>query len=336
MTDPANNDVIRSLLPTKKLVMQLTGFAVGIGLLAWIVYNAIRQGDWSLIAHANPWLVAGILGCTLLSVFLNASIFRLTIQPVKRIPFWDLQRVNVVANMLNYAPVRLGAISRVLYHNRVDGLSLLRIGAWFSLIGYILVLGLASCLLATVARGRIDWIWAGLVVGQLVLGVMAIRFVTNYPLIVRHGRGIHQMVADSRSLWGAVALRMIDLGTYSGRMGMAAAILDIKLSIPEVLVLALVALAASLIPFGRVGFREFCVAATGHQLSAMAGDAGSNIDLLALVESAGEAIVLIPTGAMFLLWYKKRWQEAKKEGSGIQDSGVGENEIPGYDGESES
>lgn len=314
MSDPndnGNNNLVGALLPTRKLITQLAFFVVGLALLGLIINNAARQDGWDRLVHAPPLLIAALLGCTFVSAFLNGVIFWVTIRPVHHIRFWDMQRLNVVANMLNYAPVRLGAIGRVAYHWRVDGLTLLQIGAWFGFIGVTLVMGVAACLLATIVRGGIDWIWGLLVIGLVVAGAAALRFVAGNPLLVRHGRGIDRMIADRSSLWGALGLRMVDLGAFTGRMGVAAAILGIELTAAQVVVLALVALAAGLIPFGRVGFREFCVAATGNRLSAMAGDTGANIDLLALVESAGEALVFIPLGVTFLWWFRGRFKEAK-------------------------
>ena len=309
MTDPQPSPDTKALLTPTKILMQLAGFGVGLALLAWIIYSAIGEGDWGRIARADPWLIAAMLGFTLVSAFLNGTTFWITIRPVQRIRFWSLQRLNVVANMLNYAPVRLGAIARVLYHLRVDGLGFLQIGAWFGFIGYTLALGVASCVLATIVHARVDWIWAGLVAVQLLLGAMAIRVAAGLPLVARHGRGIDRMVNDPWSLWGAIVLRVTDLGAFTGRMAVAVAILDISLAPGQIVVLALVALAAQLIPFGRVGFREFCVAATAHQLSLLASEAEYNMNQLALIESAGEALVFIPLGALLLPWFRRRWRE---------------------------
>jgi hypothetical protein len=308
VTDLQPSPDTKALLTPTKILMQLAGFGVGLALLAWIIHNALGEGDWGRIARADPRLIAAMLGFTLVSALLNGSTFWITVQPIAPLRFWDLQRLNVVANMLNYAPVRLGAIARVLYHLRLDGLGLLQIGAWFSFIGYTLALGIASCVLATIVHARVDWVWAGLVAGQLLLGAMAIRVAGGLPLVARHGRGIDRMINDHRSLWGAIVLRVTDLGAFTGRMAVAAAILDISLAPGQIVVLALVALAAQLIPFGRVGFREFCVAATGHQLSLLASDAEYNMNQLALIESAGEALVFIPLGVLLLPWLRRRWR----------------------------
>ncbi|MHC4217642.1 MAG: hypothetical protein ACYSU7_04215 [Planctomycetota bacterium] len=313
MTDDPSNGDTKALLTPTKIVMQLAGFAVGLALLAWIIRNAVGEGDWGRIARANPWLIAALLGSTLISSVFNGSVFWITIRPIKHIGFWNLQRLNVVANMLNYAPIRLGAVARVLYHVRVDRLGILEIGAWFAAIGYTLVLGVASCLLATIVHPDVDWVWAGLVAAQLALGGMAIRVFGGLPLIVRHGRGIDRMVTDHWSLWGAIALRAVDLGAYAARMAVAAAILGIDLGAGQIVVLSLVALAASLIPFGRVGFREFCVAATGQQLAMFASDGGQSMNQLALVESAGEALVYIPLGVILLGWCRRQWRVSRPD-----------------------
>ncbi len=295
----------RSLLSPGKLYLQLAIFAVGVALLAWIVSRAVKEGQWDRIAHANPMLVAALLGCTAVSAALNGWSFWVTVRPVRRIPAWDMQRINIVANMLNYAPLRLGAIARVYYHVRVDGLALLQIGAWFSLIAYLLLLGVGACLVATLVRFQVDWIWGLLVVAQMLAGILAIRVFAGLPLVARHGQGFDRMVG-ARSLWGAAGLRIADIVMFSTRMGVAAAILDIRLSLPQIVVLAVVALTVSLVPVARVGFREYCVAVVAARMSLSGGDVHANLNQLALMESAGEALVYIPLGILALPWLRKR------------------------------
>jgi hypothetical protein len=314
VSDPPPSADTKALLTPTKILMQLTGFAVGLSLLGWIIHNAIGEGHWGRIFRADPWLIAALLGCSVLSGLLNGCMFWLTIRPIKHLGFWELQRINVFAYMLNYAPIRLGAIVRVLYHMRVDRLGLLQIGAWFSLIGYSLALGMGSWLLATIVHPDVDWLWGGLVAAQLLLGGMAIRIACGLPLIVRYGRGIDRMVSNRLALWGVILLRVFDLGAFTGRMAAAAAILAIRLEPSEIVLLALVALGAQLIPFGRVGFREFCVAAAGQQLSMLAADVEHNMNQLALVESAGEALVFIPLGILLLGWFRRRWREGGSTG----------------------
>ena len=307
-TDPgrAVDDDARALFSPGKLAVQLVGFAVGAALLVLVIRKAIQGGGWEHVARADPMLLAALLGCTVISAALNGASFWITVQPMHRVPFWSMQRINLVANMLNYAPIRLGAIARVLYHVRVDGLTLLQIGAWFSVVGYILVLGVASCVVATFVHFRVDWVWGLLVAAQMLLGVLAIRTFAGLPMIEKYGRGLDRIVGDRRTLWTAAGLRAADLVMYSARMAVAAAILGIELSPPQIVVLAIVALSTSLIPFGRVGFREFCVAAVAQRLSLLGSEVDANMNQLALVESAGEALVYIPLGILALPWLRRR------------------------------
>ena len=312
-----------SMVAPRKLIIHLLGFAIGIALLVWCIIGAIGEDPqgWQRLLHANPLLIAGMLGCTVVSTMLNAANFWLTIRPLRRPGFWNLQWLNLAGNLLNYAPVRLGAIARVAYHFRVDGLSLLQIGGWFAFIGYILILAVGACLLATFIHDRIDWTWAALVLGQMVLGALALRVFVGNRLLVKYGRGIDRILADWTVLWGAVLLRLLDLGAFTGRMVIAMMILDIDLPLSSAAVLAVVALAASLIPSGRLGFREFCVAAAAGWLSMHVADVQANMNQLALVESAGEALVYLPLGGVCLLWYRHRWMTA-----GARDAGDGRDE----------
>ncbi len=298
----------------RRVLLQLLGFSVGLALLIWVIKSAAANGQWQKVFQADPKLVIALISFSLLSSILNGSTFWITVQPIKRLQFWHMQWLNLAGNMLNYAPIRLGAISRVMYHLRVDGLTLLQITAWFGMIFYVLMLGVGSCVLATLARPSIDWIWATMVVGQMILGGFLTRFFVGHPLIVKHGRGIDRMLSEHRPLWGAIILRLADIGAFTGRMAVALMILDITLPYSNIIILALVAFLAQLAPFARVGFRESCVWLVAARLGESSGGIGDNVpwEQLALIESAGEAIIFIPGGAIALLWYRKRWRESSK------------------------
>lgn len=302
--------VIAATASTRKIVAQLLGWSVGLGLLGWIIYRAVLSGDWEKLAAADPLLIAALLGCTAISAVINGTGFWISIQSIRHVRWTDMQLLNLVGNMLNYAPIRLGALARVAYHHRVDRLGLLQIGAWFALIVYILFLGVGACLVATLVHDTFDIVWIAIVVGIMVMGGIATQAVVAHPLIVKHGRGIDRMTRDHRALWGLVALRLADIAAFTARMAVALYILDIHLPLTHIVVLAVVALAAGLIPFGKVGFREFCVAIVAARLAASTDEVELPWEQLALIESAGEALVFIPAGIFALLWYRKRWREA--------------------------
>jgi hypothetical protein len=313
------------MLSARKVLLQVIAWLVGLALLAWVIKGAIEKGSgsgaaehapsaWERIRAAPPLLIVALLGCTLASAMFNGTTFWITVQPLRPVRWLHMQLLNLVANMLNYAPVRLGAIARIAYHMRVDRLSLLQIGGWFALVAYVLALGIGSALMATLLRpAGIDWVWLAIVVGQMIVGGAALRFIASIPLIARHARGLDRMALHSRGLWGAIVLRVFDLSAYVGRMGAAMMLLGMHLPWSHVIVLAMVALAASLIPFGRVGFREFCVAAAAARLSMEATTIDAAFKQLALLESAGEALVFIPLGIAALPWYRLRWRSAAIE-----------------------
>jgi hypothetical protein len=304
----------KPMLTPRKIIVQVIFWLVGVGLLAFVIWGAVGKGGgaemWNRIRSAPPALLAALLGCTLLSALLNGTTFWLTIQPLRQVRWRDMQSINILANMLNYAPIRMGALARIAYHMRVDRLSVIQIGGWFALVAYILFLGIGSTLLATLVRSQIDWLWLGIVLAQMIVGGYALRFIASIPMIARHARGLDQMAVNRRGVWGAIMLRVLDLGAYVGRMGAAMAILGMHLPWNHVVVLAMIALASSLMPVGRVGVREFCVAAAAARLNMSVSMNASAWDQLALIESAGEALVFIPLGALMIPWFRSRWRSA--------------------------
>ncbi len=300
------------LLTPRRIIIEGLGSLVGLALLGWVIYTAVDQGDWSRVLDARPGLVALLVGCTIISTVLNGATFWVTIQPVKPLRFWDLQWLNMAGNLLNYAPVRLGGIARIMYHIRIDRLGILQITAWFGMIFYVLCLAVGSCLMATFIHPGIDAIWLALVLGQMLLGGLLTRVLVGHPVIVKHGRGVDRMLREHRSLWGAMALRLADVGAFSGRMYAALAILGIEPPGEQVIILALVAFTSNLIPFGRAGFREFCVAIVATRLATQGAEFSGDVSWsqLALIDSLGEVLIYVPGGAAAILWYRKKWTAA--------------------------
>jgi hypothetical protein len=295
--------------PLRKAMVQLLGFAIGIALLAWCIHAAIKGGGegWQKIRSADTWLIAGLIGCTIVSLLCNGAMFWIVVRPLHPLRLVDMQLFNLAAGVLNYAPVRAGLLARIAYHVRVDRIGLLTIGGWFAAIGYTLVLTLSAIVLATVIRPTFDWIWALLIVAQLVVGGLITGSVMGLPIVQRIGRGMDRMLRERAALWGAIVLRLIDVAAYTGRMWCAARILEIQLSLSSVLLLSIAAIAVSMNPLGRIGFREAGVAFFAAYLGMSGEDFEAQRSQLALIESAGEAIITIPLGAIALLWYRKKW-----------------------------
>jgi len=300
----------------RRAIWQIAGFVVGAGLLTLCVWYAVRDPDvdpWSRLRQANPFHVVGLLSCSLVSLVLNATTFWITIRPIRDVGWWNMQRLNVVANALNYAPLRLGLILRVAYHLRVDRLSLLQVGAWFASIALILVMVSGVLFVSALVRPELDLAWVGLSLAGLLVGSAATYAFLAHPLVTRHGRGVDVMLRRPRVLAALVGLRLADVAAFAGRVGFAAHIVELQL--PEqsgsyLLTLGLVALLAGLIPI-RIGFREALVAMAAAKLGTP-DESDGVFALLSLIESAGEAIIYVPLGALGLLWYRSRWARAKR------------------------
>ncbi len=307
MTNDAGEHI--AFLTPRKIALQLLGFALGIFLLYLCIRGAITgehaAEGWDKIRHASPHLIVILLGCTLLSLLINGTSFWITIQSIKPLRWWDMQRLNFTGNLLNYAPIRLGAIARVAYHLRVDRLRLLQITAWFGFIGVFLALAIAACVGVSWLHPEFDLWWMMMILGIMILGGLGARIMVQVPVVQRFGQGLDQIVHDPRALWGTIILRLADLSCYTGRMVAAALILGLDLPLTQIVILAVVALGASLTPLGRVGIREWCVAQAALLLSLNADEAAGRMAQLALVESAGEALIFLPLGVFFLWWYRK-------------------------------
>ena len=295
-------------------IIDLIGFLVGIGLLTWLIVIAVRDGDWQQVMEADRRLLAGLVGCTVLSAVLTGATFWVTVRPVKRLGFMELQGVNLVASMLNYAPVRLGMLSRFAWHMRVDAMRLLDILAWFASVAVLIAAGLVICSVATLLVPGVGAFWWILILlGTLGAGFV-LGLVPRIPFVRKHGRGVDQILASGSARWGGLVLRLLDFGTFAGRIAFALAILGITMAPSHVLVLAVVALLANLIPFGRLGFREFAVAWAASRLGSDSVT-GVNWEQLALVESAGEVLVFLPLGLLCSPWFAMRLRRGAAGGS---------------------
>ncbi len=315
-TDESHDDAREqpSLWQPRRLIAQIAGFLIGGALLAWCIHNALKAGNWSALLETNPLLIAGLAACSLVSLLVNGAGFWLMIKPVQPLRFVDLQMVNLTTALLNYAPIRLGFISRVLYHLRVDRMPLLRFGGWMAATAYILFFCLGAVVVATLVRPNFDALWFALLAGQLIVGGLFTRGLLGQPIVQRHARGMEQMLLNHPQLWGVIALRLIDIGAFAGRMGFAVMIVpDLTLSATDTVLLAMTALALSMNPLGRFGFREAGVAFLAERLVSSdmtTGELTSRMAQLGLIESAGEAIVFIPLGTLALFWYRARWKNA--------------------------
>ena len=120
------------------------------------------------------------------------------------------------------------------------------------------------------------------------------------------------MIGDPRALATGLLGRLLVLSSNCARMGTAAVILNLSLGTRDVILLSVVGLLASFNPLGRVGWREWTLALLTPYLAAKSLGGGDTEAIeavasqLVLIESAGEAIAIIPLGLFTLIWAMRR------------------------------
>lgn len=305
------DDARRSLLSWRKLVLQSAGFLLGAGLLAWLLWFS-GPGLWSRLRGADPWMLAALAGCSVASLLLNGAIFWLAVRPIRPLPFVELQCVNAFAGLVNYAPVRLGVVARILWHLRVDRLRVREVAAWFAGVTCTILVPLGSALLAALLVTTIDWRFALLMAALVVAGGVVAPWIARTPAIRRRTNGLERVITDPVVLWGSMVLRVADLAFWAMRMLVAVEILGLELTPGQTVMLAMANLAVTLNPLGRVGFREAAVTLVASRLLSGQGDLLQKSGELALVESAGEFLVALPAGLIAAVMLGGRWRSARR------------------------
>jgi hypothetical protein len=294
-----------------RLVLQLLGFVIGLLLVVWCIRGAFEGGEagWEKFKEADPGLIAAMIGCSLASVIANGAIFFATIRPVHREGFMVLQGVNLVSSLLNYAPIRLGVMSRYFYHVRVDRFSILFVTGWIVVVGITVLAVMGAAVGATLLQPRPGFAWAMSFLAPLIGLIIALPLLARLPFVRRFTRGGEAMLTDRGWIATAFGLRAFDLGMWAMRLGIAASILDIDLPTGDVLLLAITALVVSLNPLGRLGWREAAVAILAAQLAAPGlgvTELDATFKQLALLESAAEASITIPLGIVAFVWWIRK------------------------------
>ncbi len=301
----------RRLLSWRKLLVQASVFALGAGFLAWLLWYS-GPGLWSRLRGADARLLAALVGCSVASLVINGAIFWLSVRPLRPLPFVELQCVNAFAGLLNYAPVRLGVVARILWHARVDRLRLREVAAWFASVTYTILVPLGAALTAALVVADLDWRFAILMAALVAIGGALAPWIARRGVVRRRAGGLERVVADPLALWGSLLLRILDLGFWAARMLVAVRILGLELTPAQSVMLAMANLAVTLNPLGRVGFREAAVTLVASRLLAGQGDLLKESGELALVESAGEFLVMAPAGAVAAFMLAGRWRRSRR------------------------
>lgn len=312
--------------------VQLLGFAIGLGLLAWAASLALSEGNREQLQRLGDasWLtLAALGGLTLATLAINGGVFWLVLRPVRRLSFVDVQAVNALATFLNYLPFKLSLISRIVIHNRRDGLPVLMIGGWFAAVAATMLAAIAPLVLVTLYEPVIGVRWlclslAGVLAVAGAAYILARAFAGERGLARLHAIAdplrlrplqwffrtrafgdMHHglsMLANGPALSGAIVLRLVDLGVQAVRFMVAAAIVGHVLSPTDALLLAMAHFVIGVAsPAGALGFRESGSAGLAAILAIAASEVFA---LVALVITAVEAVVLLAAAGGGVLWLR--------------------------------
>lgn len=297
-----------------RIGLQVAGFVVGCALVAWCAQRAFSEGSAGLekLRTADPTLIAVLLLSTLGSIVCSGYTFWAVALPIRRFRVLDMQAVNLMASLFNYAPVRLGLFLRCAFHWRRDGMSASELGAWIAGVAVVtlgtLMAGLAAGL-AQIAAGRevplLDWLWLLAFAATIAIGCAVTVAIGRIPPLTRFLKGAERALTDPRALGGGVFFRSIDVAMWSLRMWAAAQIVGVSLNPAQAALLASVAILGAGNPLGRIGWREALVALIAPAVLSGSGSAEEIEALtaqLALLESAGEAALTIPLGILGTIW----------------------------------
>ncbi|MAJ45923.1 MAG: hypothetical protein CBC35_01225 [Planctomycetes bacterium TMED75] len=317
MSSGHTSDSKNKMLSGRQMTFQVIGFLIGIGLLYLCIQTAwSSSGDWSAITEAEPRLIVGLIGFGLVSTIIDGFVFWAVLRPYQKLKPMQVQCVNMTAAFLNYAPIRLGTIFRVTYHARVDHVKLIAIVGWFAAIIVTTLACVGSVVAATLlSSGSMLFLSLLTALFLLVSGII-LWFAAQIGAVQRFCKGKEKMLGDSQALIAGLVGRLLVLASNTVRMGFAAEILDIDLGIRNVIILSVAALMLSFNPLGRVGWREWTLMMLTPYLAAGAFE-GESVEAmaaqLALVESAGEFLAIIPFGILAAAWSLPRLIRGRRE-----------------------
>ncbi len=305
----------------RRLLVQAVGILISLGLLTWTITGVLKPENrpkLDSVLHAPPASLALLIGLSLISLFCNGATFWLSLCAVRPVPFWGTQAANAIASFLGYLPFKLSLISRLIIHNRRDGVPVIALGAWLA-ANALLVLGILACItLARLWRGSVDVAFGAVAFGMLLtFGVtlcVASRLFAGEPGRARYralagrlgllGRLMlkpafghllagFDILAQPRVVAGVIIVRLLDIAAQTGRFVVAAQLINVPLSWSNALLPAI----------------AFFVIGAGSPAGAVGGREGGTSGIAALlhlesVVSLGDfkIITLVVSGSEILLY----------------------------------
>ena len=341
MSTSANN----TAGPGKRLVrvaIQSVGFLAGLAMLGWCANMALKEENRTQLERlldASPASIAALVGLCAATLIFNGLIFWAQIRPVRRLRASDVIATNAIATLMNYLPFKMSLVSRVVIHNRRDGVPVLTIGAWLGAVAVtffgtggvvcgaaMLRGGVTITWWALVLAGLIAWVvvqWAGARLFAGERGLARVRQIADRfgPAILgklmRSGAFVNlhaglDMLAHPGATGTAVAIRLADMLGQAARLVVAASVLGETLGWASAIVLAAGHFFIGVVsPFGMLGTREAGTAGLAGLLTLAAGASAAEAEAAAasfavalLMVTAVEAVVTLGAGGLAVAWLR--------------------------------
>ena len=312
-------------------IVQIGGFLVGLALLGWCIRQAFspeNQKQLAALRHAPPHLIAALFGVGIMILLCSGLSFYVSIRPLRRLNFWDLQATNVIATLLGYVPFKAGMVFRILVHNRRDLVPVALMGAWFGAVSIIMAATLGPLFAASMLAREINQKWFAIAFSLGALAFVCVWVLSWYfhgtrgmailrsiaeklggkwarklvrTRFVRTAHGGLDILASAPRVLLLMFIRLVDLSSQTLRFYLAAMIVGTPLSLDTCLLFASTHFVVGVVsPAGMVGTREAAIVGFAAALGLSNPEAIAGVALLVLASEAVVNSVLSVAGVLRL------------------------------------
>ncbi|MBS0191977.1 MAG: lysylphosphatidylglycerol synthase domain-containing protein [Phycisphaerales bacterium] len=302
-----------------KIAVQVIGFLIGVALLIWCIRQAFspeNQKQLAALKDAPAHRIALLFGMSAMVLLCSGLSFFLSLRPLRKLDFWDVQATNAIATLLGYVPFKAGMLFRILVHNRRDRVPVALIGAWFGAVSIVMLLTIGPLFAASLTVREINAKWVAIALATGLWGYCFVCALAWYfhgtrgmallrrfadrlggawgrklvrEKFVRTAHGGLDILASPRRVAMLVGVRLMDMASQAGRFYLAGTIVGTPIAPDTCVLLASMHFVVGVIsPAGMVGTREAAIVGAATMLGLANAPAMAGVALLVL---ASEAVV---------------------------------------------
>jgi hypothetical protein len=272
--------------------LRWAGVLLGAALLAaaLLVLWSRREGvaeALGAVRRPSPAHLSLLAACVLANIALSGAMFSALISRYGRVGALEMQAVTASAALLNYLPLRPGAVGRIAYHaavNRISARDALMASIQATALTLVIAAYLALALFTAARFGAGLWLWIALPLPLFAAGALA----------------------PATRIWAiACACRYADVLVWGVRYYAAFALLGLPLGAGAAMVLACVSVIATMVPLlsNGLGLREWGIGLASPLVGAATLETGLAADLL---NRAVEIVVVALAGSLAMLYLARR------------------------------